>query len=132
MANAKFELGTWRSILMSALALSVFFVFSSALYADGVDSNNKPVTFSKDIAPIFQAKCQECHHAGTPAPMSLITYQDTRPWLRAIRLRVSKREMPPWHLDKTVGILKVSGPFPGAPAFPRVIKTLPSGLNLKT
>jgi hypothetical protein len=104
MANAKFELGTWRSILMSALALSVFFVFSSALYADGVDSNNKPVTFSKDIAPIFQAKCQECHHAGTPAPMSLITYQDTRPWLRAIRLRVSKREMPPWHLDKTVGI----------------------------
>jgi len=62
------------------------------------------VTFTKDVAPIFQAKCQSCHHAGTAAPMSLITYQDSRPWARSIRARVVAREMPPWHLDKTVGI----------------------------
>ena len=61
-------------------------------------------TFTKDVAPIFQAKCQACHRPGMMAPMSLLTYQDARPWARAIRERVSRREMPPWHLDKTVGI----------------------------
>ena len=64
----------------------------------------RPVTFSKDIAPIFQAKCEECHRKGTVAPMSLITYQETRPWARSIRERVLNRQMPPWHIDKTVGI----------------------------
>jgi len=64
----------------------------------------RPVTFSKDIAPIFQAKCEECHRKGTVAPMSLITYQETRPWAKAIRERVINRQMPPWHVDKTVGI----------------------------
>jgi mono/diheme cytochrome c family protein len=62
------------------------------------------VVFTKDIAPIFQSKCQSCHHAGTAAPMSLITYQDSRPWAKSIKARVMAREMPPWHLDKTVGI----------------------------
>jgi hypothetical protein len=63
-----------------------------------------PVTFTKDVAPIFQAKCQECHRKGSMAPMSLVTYQETRPWAKSIRERVIKRQMPPWHLDKTVGI----------------------------
>lgn len=62
------------------------------------------VTFSKDIAPIFQDKCEVCHRAGSMAPMSLVTYQETRPWVKAIRERVITRNMPPWHLDKTVGI----------------------------
>jgi hypothetical protein len=62
------------------------------------------VTFTRDIAPIFQAKCQACHHQGTSAPMSLVTYEEVRPWARSIQLRVASREMPPWHLDKTVGI----------------------------
>src|SRR5947207_8330418 len=61
-------------------------------------------TFNKDILPIFQKKCQSCHHEGTVAPMPLMTYKDARPWARAIKERVLKREMPPWHLDKTVGI----------------------------
>jgi hypothetical protein len=64
------------------------------------------VTFSKDVAPILQKSCQSCHHPGTAAPMSLMTYQDARPWAKAIRQRVAAREMPPWHLDKTVGIRK--------------------------
>jgi hypothetical protein len=62
------------------------------------------VTFARDIAPIFQAKCQTCHHQGTSAPMSLVTYEEVRPWARSIQLRVASRDMPPWHLDKTVGI----------------------------
>jgi hypothetical protein len=61
-------------------------------------------TYAKDVAPIFQRSCQACHHAGTSAPMPLVSYEDVRPWARAIRQRVAAREMPPWHLDKTVGI----------------------------
>jgi hypothetical protein len=61
-------------------------------------------TFTKDIAPIFQEKCEACHRPGSIAPMSLMTYQDARPWARSIRARVASREMPPWHIDKTVGI----------------------------
>jgi hypothetical protein len=61
-------------------------------------------TFTKDVAPILQKHCQSCHHEGTVAPMSLMTYKDSRPWARAIKERVVMRDMPPWHLDKTVGI----------------------------
>ncbi len=61
-------------------------------------------TFSKDIAPILQKACQTCHHPGTSAPMSLVSYEDVRPWARSIRQRVANRDMPPWHLDKTVGV----------------------------
>ena len=71
---------------------------------DAKTANASQVTFSKDIAPIFQKSCQSCHHAGTSAPMSLMTYQETRPWARSIKERVVRRDMPPWHLDKTVGI----------------------------
>lgn len=105
MANGKSLTGTWRKIVLRGLSSIALLTFSGEMYAGGVNSN-KPLTFSKDIAPIFQAKCEECHHPGTPAPLSLITYQDTRPWLAVIRDRVQKRQMPPWHLDKTVGIQK--------------------------
>jgi hypothetical protein len=63
-------------------------------------------TFAKDVAPIFQEKCQTCHRPGQMGPMSLITYQDARPWARSIKTKVAARDMPPWHLDKTVGIQK--------------------------
>jgi len=61
-------------------------------------------TFSKDVAPILQAKCQACHQPNSIAPMSLMTFQEARPWARSIRERVSSRQMPPWHIDKSVGI----------------------------
>ena len=66
----------------------------------------KQVTFSKDVAPIFQAKCQECHQPNSIAPMSLITYQEARPWARSIKERVATRQMPPWHIDQSVGVQK--------------------------
>src|SRR5258708_36286639 len=66
----------------------------------------KPVTFAKDVAPILQERCQECHHAGSMAPMSLVTYEETRPWAKAIRQRVILRQMPPWHIDASVGVQK--------------------------
>ena len=62
------------------------------------------VTFAKDVAPILQRSCQTCHRTGSMAPMSLVTYQEVRPWARAIKEKVANRIMPPWHLDKTVGI----------------------------
>jgi len=64
------------------------------------------VTFAKDVAPILQEKCQECHRAGSMAPMSLLTYEEARPWAKAIRERVITRQMPPWHIDPTVGVQK--------------------------
>ncbi|HWZ32470.1 MAG TPA: cytochrome c [Bryobacteraceae bacterium] len=64
------------------------------------------VTFTKDIAPIFQEKCESCHRKDSMAPMSLVTYQESRPWAKSIKERVVTHQMPPWHLDKTVGIQK--------------------------
>ena len=61
-------------------------------------------TFTKDVAPIFQNKCESCHRPDSIAPMSLQTYQDARPWARSIRDRVASRNMPPWHIDPNVGI----------------------------
>jgi hypothetical protein len=67
---------------------------------------DRTVTFSKDVAPIFQAKCQSCHEPGSIAPMSLMTYKEARPWAKSIRARVAGRQMPPWHIDKSVGVQK--------------------------
>ena len=63
-----------------------------------------PVTFTADIAPILQRSCQSCHRPGSIAPMSLMTYEDARPWARSIKQRVETRKMPPWFVDRTVGI----------------------------
>jgi len=63
-----------------------------------------PVTFTKDVAPILQNHCQVCHRPNTFAPMSLQTYEEVRPWAKAIQSRVSAREMPPWYIDKNVGV----------------------------
>ena len=86
---------------ISALAIAVMLSAVVTAYGAG-----QQVTFSKDVAPIFQAKCQECHQPNSIAPMSLITYQDARPWAKAIRERVITRQMPPWHIDRSVGVQK--------------------------
>jgi hypothetical protein len=88
--------------------LSVFALVISVAYPQlsRAESANTTVTFTKDIAPIFQEKCQACHRADSMAPMSLVTYDEARPWAKAIRERVITRQMPPWHIDKTVGIQK--------------------------
>ena len=59
-------------------------------------------TFSRDVAPILQRACQQCHRPGEAAPMSLLGYGDARPWARAIKQRVLTREMPPWQIDRTL------------------------------
>ena len=61
------------------------------------------VTFNKEIAPIFFAKCADCHKPGEAAPFSALTFKDVRPWAKSIREKVVSREMPPWHADPTHG-----------------------------
>jgi hypothetical protein len=92
-----------RGLHRTLIALGATLTFVASTSAQTAD---KPVTFSKDVAPILQAKCQECHQPNSIAPMSLITYQDARPWARSIRERVATRQMPPWHIDSSVGVQK--------------------------
>jgi hypothetical protein len=67
-----------------------------------------PVTFSKDIAPILQRSCQNCHQPDSLAPMSLVTYKDVRPWAKSIKAKTLLRDkpgaMPPWYLEHNIGI----------------------------
>src|SRR5688572_31764484 len=69
------------------------------------------VTFTKDIAPILQRSCQQCHRPGSIAPMSLLTYQQARPYARAMKQRTllarsqyGRGAMPPWFIEKNIGI----------------------------
>ena len=90
----------WQSLGVVALAAA------AALTPAAANAAGTPAipTFAKDIAPIFQDKCEACHRPGSIAPMSLVTYEDARPWARSIKGRVAARQMPPWHIDKNVGI----------------------------
>ena len=63
-------------------------------------------TFAKDVAPIFYSNCVECHRPTMFAPMSLITFDEARPWARSIRQRVAARTMPPWGADPAHGVFK--------------------------
>jgi hypothetical protein len=84
-----------------AAATAVLFASSAAAQTS---TAARQVTFTKDIAPILQRSCVSCHRPGEMAPMSLMTYEDARPWARAIRTRTASREMPPFHIDKSIGI----------------------------
>lgn len=95
--------GVVRRVGLGALALSAAFALPGT--ARAADAAAKP-TFTKDVAPIFQEKCEACHRPDSIAPMSLVTYAESRPWARSIKARVAERQMPPWHIDKTVGITK--------------------------
>jgi hypothetical protein len=95
MADARFRWGAW----MGAMGLALVAVPAAA------QSQPAPqVTFTKDIAPIFQKACESCHRKDSLGPMSLVTYEEARPWARSIKARVAARQMPPWHIDKSVGI----------------------------
>ena len=86
---------------LGALALGALLTLPT--FSAAADAPAAP-TFSKDVAPIFQAKCQSCHEPGSIAPMSLATFKDARPWARSIKTRVESRQMPPWHIDRSVGV----------------------------
>lgn len=93
-----------RRLGLAALLGLVFVLPVTPLTADAAGNADEQPTFTKDIAPIFRDKCEACHRAGYIAPMSLQTYAEVRPWARSIKQRVESRQMPPWHIDKAVGI----------------------------
>jgi copper type II ascorbate-dependent monooxygenase-like protein len=83
-----------------AFALSCFIMLGSTSAGSGPTSD---ITFSKDVAPILWTNCAGCHRSGESAPMPLLSYKDARPWARAIKEKVLRREMPPWHADPHYG-----------------------------
>src|SRR5712691_3052655 len=88
---------------MRTAIFSVLVALSTAAYAaDG----KPPATFTKDVAPIFYKSCVECHRPTMFAPMSLVSYDDARPWARSIKQRVTARTMPPWGADSPHGLFK--------------------------
>jgi hypothetical protein len=101
---------SWRSRLSAAgisvaIAIGVM-VIRTAVLAQNSTPATSQVTFTRDVAPILQRACQNCHRPGSMAPMSLLTYEDARPWARSIKQKVAGREMPPWFVDRHIGIQK--------------------------
>src|SRR3954464_15127905 len=90
-----------RRIHIGALALMVLGFAGAAIAADG-----PAATFTKDVAPIFYKACVECHRPTMFAPMSLLSYDEARPWARSIKQRVTARTMPPWGADAPHGLFK--------------------------
>src|SRR5262245_96905 len=74
-----------------------------ALGVAAMASEQTPITFAKDVLPVLQKNCQSCHRPGQIAPMSLLTYQEVRPWAKAIKAAVATRKMPPWSADPSYG-----------------------------
>jgi mono/diheme cytochrome c family protein len=99
----------WKFVLGAALAVTgvVGVVVPLSLTAQSADVPGQ-VTYTKDIAPILQRSCENCHRADGVAPMALQTYEEVRPWARAIKQRtgIGPRQgvMPPWYMEKNIGI----------------------------
>jgi hypothetical protein len=72
----------------------------SVMGMTAVAASNSPVTFNKDVLPILQKNCQRCHRPGEVAPMSFLTYRDTRPWAKAMKEAVLTKKMPPWFAEQ--------------------------------
>jgi hypothetical protein len=88
-----------------AITLSLAVVLAVGLVTASPSAQNaKPApTFNQDIAPILHKSCAECHRPSQIAPMSLLSYQDARPWAKTIKAKVQAREMPPWFADPHYG-----------------------------
>src|SRR5688572_11186952 len=100
----------WKTLALPVL--TAVWVAGAPVPADAQTAANQ-VTFTKDIAPLLQRSCQRCHRPDSVAPMSLITYEQARPYARAMKQRTAlartpsgRGAMPPWFLDKTIGIQK--------------------------
>jgi mono/diheme cytochrome c family protein len=101
---------TKTGLLLSAIGITLSVVTVSHASA-GQATSQEPVTFTKHIAPILHRSCVSCHRPGSIAPMSLVGYEDVRPWVRSIKQKTalppdSPDRMPPWYIEKNVGIQK--------------------------
>ena len=97
-----------RLLTCGAVILIGVASIGTALAEQTAADDHPDVTFTKDIAPILQRSCQTCHRPDSVAPMSLLTYQQARPWARAMKMRTSLGPragvMPPWYVEENIGI----------------------------
>src|ERR1700680_4739408 len=92
------------SCALVSVAAAVVTAQQSSEKADAATaSTTTAVTFHKDVEPLLQKHCQTCHRPGEIGPMSLLSYQDARPWARSIKAKVMARLMPPWFADPQFG-----------------------------
>jgi hypothetical protein len=105
---------SWRIAGEFLLVLSAVSIVATAVPVSAQATSDRPVTFAKDVAPILQRKCQQCHRPESIAPMSLITYEQVRPYARAIKQRTQmayvpgmRGIMPPWPYERNIGIQKL-------------------------
>src|SRR5215208_2049310 len=87
--------------LFVALFAAIFLTLS--VIATTRTSTAATPTFAKDVAPILYKNCATCHRPGDIAPMSLLRYEEARPWAKSIREQVVTGQMPPWHATQSHG-----------------------------
>src|SRR5579863_5173366 len=87
-----------RNMRLEPVITGLLFAFASA-----AATNPAAVTFTKDVAPVLQKNCQGCHRPGEAAPFSLLTYEQARPWAKAMKEAVLLKKMPPWFADPHFG-----------------------------
>ncbi|MEW6128649.1 MAG: cytochrome c [Acidobacteriota bacterium] len=90
------------SLYLICIVAAAGFIFSQQI-SNASSPRAKEITFTKDIAPIFNKNCSQCHRPGEGAPFSTLTYKEVRPWARAIREKITMKTMPPWHADPHYG-----------------------------
>ena len=83
-------------------AIAILSAVSSQIVS--AQDNEARITYARHVAPILQEKCQICHQPNSIAPMSLLTYDDVLPYAQLIKYKVESRIMPPWHIDRSIGI----------------------------
>src|SRR5271169_3350485 len=75
----------------------------AVLFAGDTATNRSNVTFYRDVLPVLQQRCQNCHRPGEVGPMAFGAYDQTRPWAKAIKQAVLLGKMPPWYADAPPG-----------------------------
>ena len=98
----------WKSVVGTALAAFAAVAFTVPVPVTAQESPSGEVTFTKDIAPILQRSCQQCHRPDGVAPMPLVEYEDVQPYAMRMMRRTGIRDrqgtMPPWYIEKDIGI----------------------------
>src|SRR3954451_14794701 len=95
-----------RQVILAVLVAVPTAAFAADASTATTATTTPAPTFTKDVAPIFNKSCVECHRPTMFAPMSLTTFDDARPWARSIKQRVVARVMPPWGADPAHGKFK--------------------------
>src|SRR5262245_10700534 len=100
--------GGWRVVCVAGLVVGAAALFAQPMVTALSNTGPAQVTYTKDIAPILQRSCENCHRADGVAPMALSTYEEVRPYARAIKQRTGigphAGVMPPWYMEKNIGI----------------------------